>query len=680
MKLGTKLYLGFAGLVIIALLLGSMAVWKMSSVRRDATTMAADYMPAVLAANNVERESLSTMYEMRGYAYTEQADFLAKARANLGDVKKGLEEAKALAAKSGDTLAFLKQAAEKAEAKALEYEQLANQTVTVTEALAKDRAVMDKAAQEYMKVANEYLDDQARKLQAAISITNQAVAAGTNRASTGVNVTDVADWVQKLNLANDVIDLGNAIRIGNFKAQATRDPVHFQETQKKFTEVNQKLDELKAITKMEFNLKQIADCRAAGQAYNDAMTSFLKNWLAREELGQKRGLAGDAVLSEAKSTAAGSTDTTGKMANTAAGALSTASTTMIVGLCVALVVGILLALFLTRSITKPIKTVAETLAAGAEQTASAAGQVSSASQSLAEGASEQAASLEETGASLEEMSSMTKRNAETANKVKELGNQARVAGDAGVRDMTEMTSAMSAIKASSDDIAKIIKTIDEIAFQTNILALNAAVEAARAGEAGMGFAVVADEVRSLAQRCAQAAKETATKIEDSVQKSAHGVQISGKVAKSLEEIVTKARQVDELAGEVATASQEQSQGIAQVNTAVTQMDKVTQSNAANAEESASAAEELNAQADALKEAVSELLQLVDGRQANQAGLVRASAPKREQAGPKATVVKIGHAHTPVRRNGGSQPPQPVFAATGARQVSPLPLEGDFKDF
>ena len=639
MKLGTRLYLGFSTLVAIALLLGGMALWKMSGVKRDATIMAVDYMPAVQAANNLERESLGTMYEMRGYAYTEQSDFLSNARANLVEVKKGLDAAKALAAKSGGTLDFLKQAAEKAEAKALEYERLADQTVSVTEALSKDRAAMEKAAQDFMKPCYDFVADQGQKLQAALSVTNQAGATGTNQASGVFSVAEIEDRVQQVNLANDIIDLGNVIRIGNFKSQTTRDPALFQETQKKFVQVNQKLDELKAVTKQEANLKQIADCRAAGQGYNDAMSSFLKNWLAREDLGQKRGIVANAVLAEAKTTATGSADATGKMATSAAGSLSTASTTMIVGLSIGLVVGILLAFFLTRSITKPIKTVAETLSAGADQTASASSQVSSASQSLAEGASEQAASLEETSSSLEEMSSMTKRNAETAGKVKELGSQARQAGDAGVRDMAEMTIAMNAIKASSDDIAKIIKTIDEIAFQTNILALNAAVEAARAGEAGMGFAVVADEVRSLAQRCAQAAKETATKIEDAVQKSAHGAEISAKVAKSLEEIVTKARQVDEMAGEVASASREQTQGIEQVNTAVAQMDKVTQSNAATAEESASAAEELNAQADALKDAVAELLQMVDGRKAGHASGAKASPAKREKTWQGPVVVR-----------------------------------------
>ena len=179
-------------------------------------------------------------------------------------------------------------------------------------------------------------------------------------------------------------------------------------------------------------------------------------------------------------------------------------------------------------------------------------------------------------------------------------------------------------------------------FQTNILALNASVEAARAGEAGAGFAVVADEVRNLAQRCAQAAKETATKIEDAVQKSAVGADISAKVAKSLEEIVGKARQVDEMAGEVAAASQEQSQGIAQLNTAVTQMDKVTQSNAANAEESAAAAEELTAQAESLKEAVSDLLRLVDGERARSSTAMAATAAIRTRKPGRATAVSGRH--------------------------------------
>ena len=287
-----------------------------------------------------------------------------------------------------------------------------------------------------------------------------------------------------------------------------------------------------------------------------------------------------------------------------------AQTGILIGSVVALVAGILVTITINRATHRVLTNVANALQDGSAQVAAAAGQVSASSQSLAEGSSQQAASLEETSSSLEEMSSMTRGNAEHASGAKELANQTRQAADTGAADMVEMSRAMEAIKSSSDNIAKIIKTIDEIAFQTNILALNAAVEAARAGEAGMGFAVVADEVRNLAQRSAQAAKETADKIADSIQRSEHGVQISLKVARSLEEMVAKARKVDELVAEIASASAEQSQGITQVNTAVTQMDKITQSNAANAEETASAAEELTAQAEALKQAVAELMSLV----------------------------------------------------------------------
>ena len=286
---------------------------------------------------------------------------------------------------------------------------------------------------------------------------------------------------------------------------------------------------------------------------------------------------------------------------------------------VALLAGVAFGVVVIRSVSKKLRSLGQALGNGADQVTSAASQVSSSSQSLAQGASEQAASLEETSASLEEMSGMTNRNAENATKANELARQARQAADTGAGDMQAMSAAMNDIKMSSDDIAKIIKTIDEIAFQTNILALNAAVEAARAGEAGMGFAVVAEEVRSLAQRSAQAARETADKIEGAITKTGQGVQITEKVAKSLSEIVDKARQVDQLVAEVCTASREQSQGVHQITAAVTQMDKVVQSNAASAEESASAAEELNAQSHALREAVGELLGLVGGRDSSDAG-------------------------------------------------------------
>jgi methyl-accepting chemotaxis protein len=360
-------------------------------------------------------------------------------------------------------------------------------------------------------------------------------------------------------------------------------------------------------------------------------------------------------------------------------ASSKATVLVVVGLAVAL--SSLLGVLLTRSISKVLRLAVDQLSAGADQTTAAAGQVSAASQSLAEGASEQAASLEETSASLEEISSMTKKNADNALTTKGLANTARGAADTGANDMQKMSGAMQDIKSSSDDIAKIIKTIDEIAFQTNILALNAAVEAARAGEAGMGFAVVADEVRNLAQRSAQAAKETAVKIEAAIAKTAQGVQMSEAVAHSLGDIVTNVRKVDELVAEIATASREQSDGIGQVNTAVTQMDKVTQSNAANAEEIAASAEELNAQAEVMRTAVGALARLVGGA-ASRAGTARSAGSDGARAGSPAAKPEPFHGNGTRLQTAAPKPQRgaPASAMVGAGRRGELPLEGDFKDF
>ncbi|AOS43350.1 Methyl-accepting chemotaxis protein III [Lacunisphaera limnophila] len=285
--------------------------------------------------------------------------------------------------------------------------------------------------------------------------------------------------------------------------------------------------------------------------------------------------------------------------------------------------------WIARGISRPVRDIAQQLGAGADEITAASGQVSSAGQSLAAGASEQAASLEETSSSLVELSSMTKRNAEHAATAKALAAETRAAADAGTTDMEKMATAMADLQKTSKSVAQIVKTIDEIAFQTNILALNAAVEAARAGEAGAGFAVVAEEVRNLAQRSASAAKETAATISEAVRMSELGVGISGKVATGFGGIVERTRRLDGLVADIAHACQEQSEGIVQINAAVGQMDKVTQGNAAGAEENSAAAEELNAQAVTLRGCVNDLLQVVNG--AGAAGAV--SAPEVMRPAP-----------------------------------------------
>jgi methyl-accepting chemotaxis protein len=243
------------------------------------------------------------------------------------------------------------------------------------------------------------------------------------------------------------------------------------------------------------------------------------------------------------------------------------------------------------------------IAGGAAQIDGGSEQVSASSQSLSEGASEQAASLQQISSSLEEIAAMTNQNAEHVQQASSLGDESKSAAERGRDEMTSMTAAMSEIKASSDEISKIMKVIDEIAFQTNLLALNAAVEAARAGEAGKGFAVVAEEVRTLAQRSAEAAKDTSQMIEQATMRADNGVAIADRVGTSLEEIAASTTKVTTLLNEIASASKEQAQGINQVNDGVTQLDTVTQQNAGNSEELASAAEETSAQATAMRELV-----------------------------------------------------------------------------
>ncbi len=336
--------------------------------------------------------------------------------------------------------------------------------------------------------------------------------------------------------------------------------------------------------------------------------------------------------------------------------------------------------FTLRGINRVLRQTVAELGEGTQQTASAASQVSASSHSLAQAASEQAASLEETAASSEEINSIAGKNTENSRAASaEMGRTAELVAATNAR-LDEMVTSMKGITDSSNKISKIIKVIDEIAFQTNILALNAAVEAARAGEAGMGFAVVADEVRNLAQRSAQAARDTADLIAESIEKSTVGSRNLDLVAEGVRTITNGSAQVKTLVEEVSLGSGEQARGIEQIAKAIAQMEHVTQNSAASAEEGASAAAELNAQSDALQGIVQRLAALVGGAECSQgraAGSRKlpagarpvATAPRGSSAGRSLMALRAAVGRAPAPR------PVPVTAAVNAG-LKPFDLDAE----
>jgi len=348
------------------------------------------------------------------------------------------------------------------------------------------------------------------------------------------------------------------------------------------------------------------------------------------------------------------------------------------GTGVGVVVSLAFGFFFSLMITKPIVRVIAGISDGAAQVAAASAQVAASSQSLAEGATQQAASLEETSASVEELSSMTKQNADNAQTAKGMVAEAgKIIANVN-NHMDSMSVAIMEAMKSSDETSKIIKTIDEIAFQTNLLALNAAVEAARAGEAGAGFAVVADEVRNLAMRAAEAARNTSSLIESTIKNVKTGYEATQITQEAFRENIVMSNKIAGLIDEIAAASGEQAQGIGQINTAINEMDKVTQSQAATSEESASASEELNAQAVGMKGFVADLNAIITGHTNIDAPAQEAvdtgsgsRTPVNASAKPAPGARRISHARakTAGQKTPGQKTPEQI-----------IPLDDDFKDF
>lgn len=365
--------------------------------------------------------------------------------------------------------------------------------------------------------------------------------------------------------------------------------------------------------------------------------------------------------------------------------LSTLSKGIAVALCIALVFCALVSVAVARALSRKLVHAIDVLGDNSKQLRVSSEQVSSASQALAQGATEQASSLEETAAAIEEVSSMAKYNASNATQADGLAELMKSITQRGVSSMSEMLAAIEDIRTSAVETSEIIAIIDNIAFQTNLLALNAAVEAARAGDAGKGFAVVAEEVRNLARRSADAAKQTSDKIKRSKELAENGVTVSQSLSKSLSEILENSEKTSTLVKEIAAASSEQAVGITEINASVTELDKVTQTNAAMAEESAAASQDLQHQGRTVDDVVNELMELVFGQKQTAKTIVQASSmfsvPPQVQQHPhpqsKAARVEtaISASYGVLSKSGGASPKKP------SREAQIIPLdEQDYADF
>jgi len=592
---GHKLGLGFGVVVLITLGLGTLSIVNSVSVGKEVGDLSDQNVPQIRTANNLERNAFEAMLQIGHFSYTENNQWAVGAREKLAAARKELQAGQAHAANYVE-LANVRAGLDRADAALGTLDKDVAQLEQIAGALEDERVKADLAAQKFKAGCKSILKSQEEGL--------------IGEMYAGLDADKMEVRVKKIRLCQELLNEANLVVSETWRSQFRRSPEVLVGTKAMFEKIAQELDELKRMTTFEGEIKRIEECRVEAQAYRGCLEGLVKHWQEREDTNARCKASSGIILEVVKEIAATGIGETDQRATRLA--ISSRRETNVLG--GGLAVGVLAALFASwlvmRSVVPPIKAIITGLTAGAAQMSAASDQVASSSQSLAQGTSEQAAALEETTSALEEMSSMTQRNADTAQQAAALSGETQKSAHKGNNAMNKMSAAINDIQKSASETAKIIKVIDEIAFQTNLLALNAAVEAARAGEAGKGFAVVAAEVRNLAMRSAEAAKNTAVMIEESVNNSKNGVTIAVEVGKNLEEITTAATKVNSLIGEIAAASREQSQGIAQVNTAVGQMDKVTQSNAASAEESAAAAEELSSQAVQVNEMVNELAALV----------------------------------------------------------------------
>jgi methyl-accepting chemotaxis protein len=618
--IGRKLVVGFAAVLTITVALGAVAFWSGSQISDKSETLANEVAPVAVHASEVCSNALEGVFVGRGYFLSKDQEDADRAKALLAQAVDEMKNIHELAQRRGlDDLARdsgeAGELGQKYRAKLADYFGLfksfneeAGRMGALGAAISGGIDEFNKGQQARLEaMLNAQQRDQAQ-LKARMKVIEQLPEMTSDLTAARVATALYINTRKKSDYDKAIASMQDLQRLVAQTASNVAEAQQRKLLDQAATAIDGYLDGLGGMDRL--NAQMLENDRVRTPMYVRLLQ------VARQELSK----ANQQVKASSQDTVA---------------AAAQNNTFMTVGIVAALAIGTVLVVLITRSITRTLKQIIVSLSEGAEKTAAASEQVSSSSQTLAEGASEAAASIEETTSSVEEMTSMTKQNADNASQADGLMKQAGEVVTRGKDSMQRLSQAIGQIRTSADETAKIVKTIDEIAFQTNLLALNAAVEAARAGEAGKGFAVVAEEVRNLAQRSAEAARTTADLIHESVDNAENGVTISGDASQAFEEVIDSSEKVAQLITEISAASSEQADGIEQISLAIGQMDQVTQSNAANAEESASAAEELSAQAEELNVTVAALSALVEKRAGN--GPARQSfkaEPSRSHQGPR----------------------------------------------